>query len=159
MSTILSLKQAPAETLDLLLEKPELAVVFWTNPNYTPQKTSGFWLWIARLFGDYNVPSNLPEAPPELNRSGNDLRLDGNWHGLLADTAATGLTDTGEPIPGSDHGYGDDRAIRPELVVNLHRSLEDTSPTDPALRRDHQRLIDFLETTVEESLGFVTKVS
>lgn len=159
MKTILSLKQAPAETLNLLLEKPELAVVFWTNPNYIPPKTSGFWLWIARLFGDYNVPSNLPEAPPELDRDGDDLRLDDNWREVFTNNAGTVFADTGEAIPGSDHGYGDDRAVRADQVALLQKHVLETPPTSPALNRDHRRLLDFLETTRTKSLGVITKIS
>ncbi|MEO0531028.1 MAG: hypothetical protein AAF266_10710 [Planctomycetota bacterium] len=151
MSTVLHFKQAPAETIDLLLARPELAVVFWTNPNYTRPKTHGFWLWLARLFGDYKVPSTLPEAPPELDRSGDDLRLDEDWQSLLPSDRP--FLSFGEPIPGSDHGYGDDRVVRPPQVAELQQSLQKSNASDS------ERLTVFLDITIEETLGLAIKVS
>lgn len=162
MSTILSLKQAPAETLDLLVARPELAIVFWMNPDYTPPKTPALLVWIAKLLGHYEPPLELPEAPAQLVRNGEELHLEDRWEEL---SEALGLFDTGVPIKGSSHGYGDEQAFRPAEAESLDQSLQQPEAVarvgcwDDDLRDEFKRLQEFLNITTTESLGLVAKIS
>jgi hypothetical protein len=142
MSMILSLKQAPAATLDLLVARPELAVVFWMNPDYKPPKTPSFVVWLTRLLGGYTPPMELPDAPKELARNGEKLDLDKAWHALQwllthPKSMSEGdewqvpppegfLLGAGRPIVGSDHGYGDERAASPADVAAFDDLLKRT---------------------------------
>ncbi|TWT99103.1 hypothetical protein Pla108_00360 [Botrimarina colliarenosi] len=142
----MTLKQAPAATLDLLVERPELAVVFWMRPDYTPPKQPGWVKWLARMLGGYTPPMELPEAPPELVRDGDKLDLDKSWHALqwlLTQPLSRSegdeweipppegfLLSAGEAIEGSDHGYGDDRAVPPAEVARFDDLLQRMSWSD-----------------------------
>ena len=152
MSMILSLKQAPAATLDLLVERPELAVTFWTSPNYKPPKTPSFVVWLTRLLGGYTPPIELPDAPKELARNGEKLDLDKAWHALQwLLTQPMSVTEgdewqvpppegfllgAGRPIVGSDHGYGDERAASPAEVAAFDDLLKRTAWTELEARFD-----------------------
>lgn len=160
MSMILSLKQAPAETLDLLIARPELAVVFWMNPDYTPPKTAAILTWIAKLLGHYEPPMELPEAPTNLARNGEELRLDRDVQALLTATGEPPLSQIGQPIVGSDHGYGDERTLAPEHVAALVQDLNQAPAiTGDDLRRDFEQLKDFVQAADAESLGLVVQLS
>lgn len=161
MSTILSLKQAPAQTLDLLLARPELAVVFWMNPDYTPPKTPALLIWIAKLLGHYEPPMNLPEAPPGLIRNGEELRLDRNTAMLVHTTGDQPLNELGQPIAGSDHGLGDDRALTPAGVAALATTLRSAVPIgmNDSLQQDFNRLRTFADKTEAQELGLVIQLS
>jgi hypothetical protein len=156
MSMILSLKQAPAATLDLLVQRPELAVTFWTNPDYKPPKTPSFVVWLTRLLGGYTPPMELPDAPKELARNGEKLDLDRAWHALQwlltqPKSMSEGdewqvpppegfLLGAGRPIVGSDHGYGDERAASPGEVAAFDELLKRTPWTELETRFDADAL-------------------
>lgn len=201
MSMIMSLKQAPAPTLDLLIERPELAVVFWMDPKHSQPKQPGWLVWIAKLLGHYRPPLDLPEAPTDLARNGETLDLDKSWHGLQwLLTRHLGLADDdewqaplpegtllagGEPIDGSDHGYGDDRAVPNSQIAAFDAFLQSTPweslderydgeamnaagiyPTNwtEPLERDelaaaYLRLKQFIHDTSEQTLGAVIQLS
>ncbi|MEQ8847840.1 hypothetical protein [Botrimarina sp.] len=150
----LSLKQAPAATLNLLLERPELAVVFWMDPDYKPPKQPGWVKFIARRLGGYTPPMELPEAPPELDRSGEVLRLDGGLDVQTNESLAPLLTG-GKAIEGSTHGYGDERAVYPNEVAELDRHLSALAAENGAFKE----LKNYLHGTSEKSLGVVVKLS
>lgn len=197
----MSLKQAPAATLDLLVQRPELAVVFWMDPNYTPPKQPAWVRWIARLLGGYTPPMELPEPPPELARNGAEIDLDKAWHALqwlltkplsksegdeweLPPPEGT-LLSAGAPVEGSDHGYGDERAIYPEETSSFAEFLLQTPWSEVASRYDaaamdsagvyptgwgepdrlewlediYGRLRAFVQETRNESLGMVVQLS
>ncbi|QDV80162.1 DUF1877 family protein [Botrimarina mediterranea] len=201
MSMILSLKQAPAATLDLLVQRPELAVVFWMNPDFKPAKPSGFVVWLTRLLGGYTPPMELPEAPKELARNGERLDLDKAWHALQwlltqPKSMSEGdewqvpppegfLLGAGEPIVGSDHGYGDERAASPAEVAAFDDLLKRTPWSELESRFDaealasaqvypdnwgdsgevdyvqqyYNKLKDFIAATRSEDLGVVIQLS
>lgn len=201
MSMIMSLKQAPSATLALLVERPQLAVVFWMNPGYVEAKQPGWMVWIAKLLGHYEPPMDLPEVPKEMARNGATLNLDQYWHGLQwLLTRQLGLPDDGEwqaPLPegtllaggeliaGSDHGYGDERAVSPKQVAEFDQLLQRTTWEELATRYDGQtmnaagvyptnwtepteqdelavtyrRLTQYIEETAEQSLGLVIQIS
>ncbi len=201
MSMILSLKQAPAATLDLLVQRPELAVVFWMNPDFKPAKPSGFVVWLTRLLGGYTPPMELPEAPKELARNGERLDLDKAWHALQwlltqPKSMSEGdewqvpppegfLLGAGEPIVGSDHGYGDERAASPAEVASFDDLLKRTPWSELESRFDaealasaqvypdnwgdsgevdyvqqyYNKLKDFIAATRSEDLGVVIQLS
>jgi hypothetical protein len=157
MSMILSLKQAPAATLDLLVARPELAVTFWTNPNYKAPKTPSFVVWLTRLIaGSVIPPVELPDAPKELARNGEKLDLDKAWHALQwlltqPKSMSEGdewqvpppegfLLGAGRPIVGSDHGYGDERAASPADVAAFDDLLKRTPWTELATRFNAEAL-------------------
>lgn len=207
MSMVMTLKQAPAETLELLVDQPELAIVFWMHPDYKPPTTPAWLLWIARLFGHYEPPMELPTPPANLARNGEECWLESEWHALTwllsrprgldagdewdVEAPETALLTAGEPIAGSDHGYGDERAVDPQqasafadavtatpwedLVSRFDPEALDAASIHPtgwadreayrsgsdldSLRDAHGRLRSFLETTRDESLGFVIQLS
>lgn len=150
MSMIMTLKQAPARTIDLLVARPELAIVFWMDPDYTPPQQPALVRWLARMLGGYTPPMELPEAPPELEQGGREFSVEKAWHGLhwlltrpeLAEgdagwetsTPAGFLLTAGRPIEGSDHGYGDDRAASPADVSRFNEVLQAT-PAEALLSR------------------------
>lgn len=157
MSMILSLKQAPAATLDLLVQRPELAVTFWTSPNYKAPKTPSFVVWLTRLIaGTVIPPVELPDAPKELARNGEKLDLDKAWHALqwlLTQPKSTSegdewqvpppegfLLGAGRPIVGSDHGYGDERAASPAEVAEFDDLLKRTPWSELESRFDADAL-------------------
>ncbi len=156
MSMIMTLKQAPAATLDLLVDRPELAVVFWMDPNYLPPKQPALFSWIARLLGHREPELSLPTAPAELARNGETLNLDKSWHGVhwlltRPQQRAEGddwqipppegfLLSVGRAIEGSDHGYGDERAASPREVTDFDQLLQRTPWETLAQRYDPQAM-------------------
>lgn len=201
MSMILTLKQAPEATLDLLVSRPELAVTFWIDPNYEAPKQPGWVRWLARLLGGYTPPAPIPEAPPELARNGEELSLDKEWHGLHwlltrplqksegddweVPPPEGALLNAGRLIEGSDHGYGDERAMSPTEVAAFNQHLQTTPWEELAGRFDgeamnaagvypttwnephaaddarlvYERLRTYLQQTDELSLGLVVQLS
>lgn len=150
----LSLKQATAATLDLLIERPELAVVFWMDPGYVPPKPPGWVRWLARTLGGYTPPMELPKAPQELDRSGDVLRV-GEIDAAAPNDGLTPLLASGQPIPGSTHGYGDERALYPNDVATIKDRIDAEAAPDARL----SRLKTFLRAAEANSLGFVVKLS
>lgn len=161
MSLTLTLKQAPEATLDLLVERPELAIVFWMNPDYIPPKTPLIARIIARVFGGYTPPMELPEAPPELARNGEELRLDRSAENLLKAIGEPPLNERGRAIRGSHHGYGDERALDPQDVSALANTLPNQALplSDDDLSDDLNRLNEFVQATSSEALGLVIQLS
>jgi len=201
MSMILTLKQAPAATLDLLVERPELAVVFWIDPNYVPPEQPGWVKWLARMLGGYTPPAPIPDPPPEMARNGEELSLEKEWHGLQwlltrplhkeqgdeweVPPPEGALLSAGRLIEGSDHGYGDERALSVEETTSFNRFLQTTpwetlnerydgeamnaagvyptcwteSYAADNLRRTYERLRTYLQQTDELSLGLVVQLS
>jgi len=152
VSLNLSLKQAPAATLDLLVERPELAVVFWMDPDYRPPEQPAWVRWLAVKLGGYTPPMELPEAPPELNRDGETLRIESHASELFAASR-----DYGRPIPGSTHGHGDDRAVWPDHVARLREAAQ--AAVDDGRAPHFQSLHKFIESTTTGALGLVLKLS
>lgn len=201
MSMIMRLKQAPAATLDLLVERPELAVVFWTKPGPAASVQPAFVRWLVRLFGGKESRLELPEAPVGLARNGAECDLDEAWHALqwlLTKPRSTSegdewqvsppegtLLTAGRAIVGSDHGYGDDRAVGPECVAAFDVLLQatpwprleerfdpgamDSADVYPSgwggddrgewVRDGYHQLRSFVHETHGEALGLVVKLS
>lgn len=143
MILVLSFKQAPVATLDLLVERPEFAVVFWMDPDYKPTPTPGWVRWLARMLGGYTPPMELPEAPPELDRTGIETTID-DAESLMTNTDEISI---GTALRGSTHGHGDDLAVYPDQAEALGEAVRD------------ERVAAFGQAAHAASLGVVLKLS
>jgi hypothetical protein len=154
MSMCMILKQAPTETLDQVLSRPELVDCLWRCPDYKPPAPSAF----AKLFHRFVTPREVIVIPSGFDSTGAQCDLDKAWHGvhwLLArnrrdedDPAAWDvpfpegfLLSAGEPISGSDAGYGEDRAVTREEVAAFHSFLSELSLDEITSRYDSEALI------------------